>query len=63
MLVLAPDAPEHVRVRGLLYEQLGRFDAAASDLRRYLEIAPDGAHARDARERLARLASTAVTLH
>jgi regulator of sirC expression with transglutaminase-like and TPR domain len=63
MLVLAPDAPEHLRVRGMLYEQLQRFDAAAADLRRYLDLAPDGAHAHDARERLARLAGVAVTLH
>jgi len=63
MLVLAPDAPEHLRVRGMLYEQLERFDAAAADLRRYLELAPDGAHAPDARERLCRLAGVAVTLH
>jgi regulator of sirC expression with transglutaminase-like and TPR domain len=63
MLVLAPDAPEHLRVRGLLYEHLGRFDAAAADLRRYLELAPDGTHARDVQERLTRFDGVAVTLH
>jgi len=47
----------------MLYEQLERFDAAAADLRRYLELAPDGAYAPDARERLCRLAGVAVTLH
>ncbi len=63
MLVLAPDAPAHLRVRGMLYEQLGRFDAAAADLRRCLELAPNDPHAHDTRERLARLAGVAVTLH
>ena len=63
MLVLSPDAPDHLRVRGLLYEQLECVDAAASDLRRYLELAPSSPHAADARERLAQLARVAVTVH
>lgn len=63
MLVLAPDAPEHLRVRGLLYERLECGPAAAADLRRCLELAPDGPHAAEVRETLARLARGGVTLH
>ena len=63
MLVLAPDASDNLRVRGLLYEQLECPEAAAADLRRYLELAPAGPHAADVREHLARLARVAVTLH
>jgi regulator of sirC expression with transglutaminase-like and TPR domain len=63
MLVLAPDAPEHLRVRGLLYERLECVRAATGDLRRYLELAPDGPHAAEVRGHLARLAGRAVTLH
>jgi regulator of sirC expression with transglutaminase-like and TPR domain len=63
MLVLTPDAPEQLRVRGLLYEQLDCSTAALADLRRYVELAPDGAHAGDVRARIDRLARVAVTLH
>jgi len=63
MLVLAPDAPEHLRVRGLLYDRLDCAAAATADLRRCLELAPDGPHATEVRESLARLARGSVTLH
>ena len=63
MLVLAPDAPEHVRVRGLLHEELQCLVAAAADFRRYLELAPDGVHADDVRARLTRLGNVAITVH
>ncbi len=63
MLVLAPDAPEHLRVRGLLYQQLECYEAAAGDLRRSLELAPQGPHSDELRTRLERLARAAVTLH
>jgi regulator of sirC expression with transglutaminase-like and TPR domain len=63
MLVLAPDAAEHVRVRGLLHEELDCGAAAAADFRRYLELAPDGAHADDVRVHLTRLGNVAVTVH
>jgi regulator of sirC expression with transglutaminase-like and TPR domain len=63
MLVLAPDAPEHLRVRGLLYERLECFDAATTDLQRYLELAPDGPYVSEVRERIQHLARTAVILH
>jgi len=63
LLVLAPDAPEHVRVRGLLYERLECLAPAAADYRRYLELAPDGAHAADVRSHLTRLGNLAITVH
>ena len=63
MLVLTPDAPDQLRIRGLLYEQLECVAAAVDDLRRHLELAPDGPHASEVRERVARLARLAVTLH
>lgn len=63
MLVLAPDAPEHLRVRGLLHEQLECVGAAAADFRRYLELAPDGPHADEVRDHLLRVGNVTVTIH
>jgi regulator of sirC expression with transglutaminase-like and TPR domain len=62
-LVLNPDSAEHARVRGLLYEQLDCVAAAMTDLRRYLELAPQGPHRDEVREHLARLQRVAVTVH
>ncbi len=62
-LVLNPESAEHMRVRGLLYEQLDCVAAAVDDLRRYLDLAPHGAHSVEVREHLARLERVAVTLH
>jgi regulator of sirC expression with transglutaminase-like and TPR domain len=62
-LVLSPDAHEPLRVRGLLYERLGCDQSALSDLRRYLELVPSGSVADDVRERVARLTTSARTLH
>jgi regulator of sirC expression with transglutaminase-like and TPR domain len=63
MLVLAPDAAEQIRVRGLLHERLEYFTAALGDFRRYLDLAPDAPDAAEVRERVARLACVAVTIH
>ncbi len=63
LLVLAPSAPEHLRVRGLLYERLECGASAAADFRRYLELAPDGAHAAEIQTHLTRLGNVAATLH
>ena len=63
LLVLTPDAAEHVRMRGLLHERLECIDAARDDFRRYLELAPDAPHAGETRDRLARLGRTRITLH
>jgi regulator of sirC expression with transglutaminase-like and TPR domain len=62
LLVLAPDSPDDVRVRGLLYEHLECFGAALDDFRRYLELAPDAPDCEQIRQRMARLARTA-TVH
>lgn len=40
ILIATPDAHTELRDRGLVYEQLGYYAAAASDLERFLEIAP-----------------------
>lgn len=40
ILIATPDAHYEVRDRGLVFEQLGYYAAAASDLERFLEIAP-----------------------
>jgi len=64
MLVLSPAAPEHLRVRGLLYEQLDCIAAALADFERYLTLVPpDAPHATEVREHLTRLARVAVTVH
>jgi len=52
ILLLAPDASHELRDRGLCYEQLECFAAAASDLERFLERAPDDPSAPAVRERL-----------
>lgn len=41
LIDLLPNATEHLRDRGLLFGRLGAPEAALSDLRRYLELAPD----------------------
>jgi regulator of sirC expression with transglutaminase-like and TPR domain len=41
ILLLTPDVPRELRDRGLLYQQLDCFAAAARDLERYLQLAPD----------------------
>jgi regulator of sirC expression with transglutaminase-like and TPR domain len=63
MLVLWPDAADHLRIRGLLYEQLECFASAVADFRRYLTLAPDAASAPEVREHLQQLEHIAATLH
>ena len=63
LLVLHPDHPEHVRTRGLLYEQLECFTSAVADFRRYLALAPSSPDAARVREHLAQLEGVAGTLH
>jgi len=63
LLVLVPDSPEEVRVRGLLYEHLECSGAALDDFRRYLALLPDAPDAEQMRERIAYLARTATTIH
>ncbi|MCC6764900.1 MAG: tetratricopeptide repeat protein [Deltaproteobacteria bacterium] len=64
LLLLWPDAPEYVRLRGLLYEQLECFASALADFRRYLALAPDAPTAAAIRIHLERLEQvTDTTLH
>jgi regulator of sirC expression with transglutaminase-like and TPR domain len=63
LLVLTPDAPDEVRARGALYEQLDCPAAAAADFRRYLQLAPAAPDAADVEKRLSRLLDTAPTIH
>lgn len=41
LLILSPEMPTEVRDRGVVHSQLGHFQAALSDLQRYLELAQD----------------------
>ena len=63
LLVLTPDAPEPLRMRGLLYAQLECHGSALADLERYLALAPRGPHAAEVRDRVARLRDAGYTLH
>jgi regulator of sirC expression with transglutaminase-like and TPR domain len=63
LLVLTPDSADDLRQRGVLYETLDCPAAAAIDLRRYAEIAPDATDAQRMLERAARLADDAPTVH
>ena len=50
MLLIAPDAPEYVRDRGILLAAMGRTNDAVAELERYLKLAPaadDGATIRE----------------
>lgn len=63
ILLVTPDAPHELRDRGLVYEQLECFGAAAADLERFLELAPDDESAAAVRERLASLIQRLRQLH
>jgi regulator of sirC expression with transglutaminase-like and TPR domain len=63
ILVVTPDAPDDVRLRGLIYEQLECFSAAAADLRHYVALVPGAADAQQVRARIADLERRGPTLH
>ncbi len=63
ILLVAPDIPSELRDRGLVYEQLECFRAAAADLERFLALAPDDATAGSVRERLSDIRLKATPLH
>ena len=63
LLMLWPEAPEYLRLRGLLYEQLECFASALADFRRYLVLAPDAPAAAEIRTHLAQLEQVTTTLH
>jgi regulator of sirC expression with transglutaminase-like and TPR domain len=63
ILLLQPDAPLELRDRGLVYERLECFAAAASDLERFLHSAPEDESAPAIRDRLRALRARPHRLH
>ena len=63
ILLVVPDTPLELRDRGLVFERLECFAAAAADLERFLELAPDDESAGAVRERLATLGPRLCQLH
>jgi regulator of sirC expression with transglutaminase-like and TPR domain len=63
ILLVVPDAPHELRDRGLVYEKLECFGAAAADLERFLELAPDDESAAAVRDRLTSLRPRVRQLH
>ena len=63
ILLLTPDVPVELYDRGLIYEQLDCFAAAAADLERFLGLAPDAASAGAVRERLVAVRRRVGRLH
>jgi len=63
ILLVMPDAPQELRDRGLVYEKLECFSAAAADLERFLALAPDDESAGPVRERLSTLGPRLRQLH
>ncbi len=63
LLLAAPDMPEELRDRGLLYAQLECFRPAAADLQNYLRRQPNGADAQDIRAKLMALQKAAARLN
>jgi regulator of sirC expression with transglutaminase-like and TPR domain len=57
-VALRPDVPEFTRDRGLMRARLGLGEAAAFDLARYLELAPDAPDATSLRWMLSTLATS-----
>jgi regulator of sirC expression with transglutaminase-like and TPR domain len=63
ILLLAPDAAAELRDRGLVYEQLACFTAAAADLERVLELTPDSELSAALRDRIEALRRCAGPPH
>jgi regulator of sirC expression with transglutaminase-like and TPR domain len=63
ILLLNPDSPTELRDRGLVFEQLECFAAAAHDLERFLRSAPDDETAPAVRDRLRALRARGQRLH
>ena len=63
ILLLYPEAAPEVRDRGLIFEQLACFAAAAADLDHFLELAPEDPGAADVRARLAAVRARIGPLH
>lgn len=63
ILLLVPDAAAEFRDRGLVYEQLACFTAAAADLERALELTPDADASEMLQDRIEALRLRAGPLH
>jgi regulator of sirC expression with transglutaminase-like and TPR domain len=63
ILIVEPDAPQELRDRGLVFEQLQYFAAAASDLERFLALAPADPSAAAVSQRLAALRTRVARPH
>lgn len=63
ILLLTPDNVFELRDRGLLYLQLECYAAAAADLERFLQLAPDNEHADTIRQSLVEVRRHNVQLH
>lgn len=63
ILLLTPDNLFELRDRGLLYFQLECYGAASSDLERFLQLAPDDAHAATIRQSLIEARRHVVQIH
>jgi regulator of sirC expression with transglutaminase-like and TPR domain len=63
ILLLEPDAPLELRDRALVYEQLDCTAAAAADLDRFLQLAPDDPTSEPMRERRDALRTRTGRLH
>jgi regulator of sirC expression with transglutaminase-like and TPR domain len=62
-LIMFPDAPHELRDRGLVLEQIDCFHAAAADLDRFLELAPNDPSAPGVRARRQALEQRLGQLH
>ena len=63
VLIVDPDLPTELRDRAALYLQLECFDAARTDLERFLEIAPEHESAALVHAELVKLRSSGPVLH
>jgi regulator of sirC expression with transglutaminase-like and TPR domain len=63
ILLLSPDNARELRDRGLIYQQLECHRAAAADLERFLELAPEDPSADAVREQLVALQRQAAQIH
>jgi regulator of sirC expression with transglutaminase-like and TPR domain len=62
-LNLAPDLPDELRQRGLLYRELGYAPAALADLRRFVEVAHDAEQIASVASLIDALADAPLKLH
>ncbi len=63
ILLFSPDLASEIRDRGLLFHKLECYAAAARDLQRYVEMAPDDPTSNDIRQLLPELHRQAALLH